>query len=317
MNVTTARQWMVTHEWMVKPMRQFEWISRKGLLVWLAEVFSALGMGLYLVALFADHWWAQLVGWGFIVVFKLPLHFLYLGRPWRFWRAIPPFTKAWKTSWFARGMFFSMVYVAFGTVQLATTYLLQHHLVAGGGHDAILAVDWIARVVAGIFVVLVGVYCGFAMSYCKSVPFWNTGLLPVVFVVMGVADGLALLMGIGLVAGDVNMTALESLSRIALIINAMLIVTYLTNASYQSSTAGLSVKDLIRGQTATVFWGGIVVLGIAVPLAISVASVFTGEATSPVLISAVVCHTIGAFSLKYAVLKVGIYRPILPKVAVY
>ena len=48
----TARQWMVTHEWMVKPMAQTEWIEGKGLLVWLAEVFSALGTGLYLVSLF-------------------------------------------------------------------------------------------------------------------------------------------------------------------------------------------------------------------------------------------------------------------------
>ncbi len=52
MNIQTARQWMVTHEWMIKPMGQTEWISGKGLLVWLAEVFSALGTGLYLVAIF-------------------------------------------------------------------------------------------------------------------------------------------------------------------------------------------------------------------------------------------------------------------------
>ncbi len=37
----------------------------------------------------------------------------------------------------------------------------------------------------------------------------------------------------------------------------------------------------------------------------------------PLLVFAIVCHTIGAFSLKYGVLKVGIYRPILPKVSVY
>jgi hypothetical protein len=35
------------------------------------------------------------------------------------------------------------------------------------------------------------------------------------------------------------------------------------------------------------------------------------------LIIAIVSHTIGAFSLKYCVLKVGIYRPIIPKACVY
>ena len=39
----TARQWIVTHEWMVNPMQQTEWIEKQGLLIWLAEVFSSLG----------------------------------------------------------------------------------------------------------------------------------------------------------------------------------------------------------------------------------------------------------------------------------
>ena len=103
---------MVTHEWMVKPMRQTDWIDGRGLLVWLAEVFSALGTGLYLVSLFVDNWWGALAGWS-DRVFKLPLHLLYLGKPLRFWRAIPPFTKAWRTSWIARGMFFTLVFAVF------------------------------------------------------------------------------------------------------------------------------------------------------------------------------------------------------------
>ena len=95
MNARTARQWMVTHEWMVKPMAQAEWIEGKGLLVWLAEVFSALGTGLYLVSLFFSQshpkaaFWGGVLGWVGIAVFKLPLHFLYLGKPWRFWRSLP------------------------------------------------------------------------------------------------------------------------------------------------------------------------------------------------------------------------------------
>ena len=102
---------MVTHEWMVKPMRQTEWIEGKGLLIWLAEVFSALGTGLYLVSSVCSARCAgvragraRLDHRGLEVA--LPL--FYLGKPWRFWRAIPPFTNAWKTSWIARGMFFTI-----------------------------------------------------------------------------------------------------------------------------------------------------------------------------------------------------------------
>ena len=91
----------------------------------------------------------------------------------------------------------------------------------------------------------------------------------------------------------------------------------MVNANYQSSTAELSVKELVRGHLAWVFWLGILILGIIVPFAISVASYFTGEATAGLLVFAIVCHTIGAFSLKYGVLKVGIYRPLLPKSQAY
>ncbi len=323
MNVRTSRQWLVPHEWMVLPMRQVEWIEKKGLLVWLAEVFSALGMGLYLVAIIfllasgttvAGDWWAALIGWLFIVLFKLPLHLVYLGKPLRFWRAMPPFTKAWKTSWLARGMFFSMVFVATGLVQLVLSYLLVHHVVSSSAYDVVTVLNWIFGIVAGVFVVLTGMYAGFAMSYCKSLPFWNTGLLPFVFVFMGIADGLALLMAVGLVTNDVNIGTLESISRVMLVLNALLIAVYLVRAYRRRSTAELAARDLVKGHTAWVFWIGIVALGIVTPLVISLVTLFTGSDAAGLLIVAIICHTVGAFALKYSVLKVGIYRSVLPGV---
>jgi formate-dependent nitrite reductase membrane component NrfD len=314
---------MVTHEWMVKPMAQTEWIEGKGLLVWLAEVFSALGAGLYLASLFfalsdkfaVTAFWAGVLGWIGIAFFKLPLHFLYLGKPWRFWRSFPPFSNAWKTSWFARGIVMTMIFLFFGAIQLVLQGLIAYDVVTGTG---IAAANYVFMVLAGVFCVMTAIYCGFAMSYCKSVPFWNTGLLPFVFLLMGVADGLALIMGVGLVTGEGVIATAESVTRILLIINALMIIVYLVNANYQSTTAELSARELIRGHVAWVFWLGIVLLGIVVPLVISISSYFTGEeASAGLLIFAIICHTIGAFSLKYGVLKVGIYRPILPKAHAY
>jgi formate-dependent nitrite reductase membrane component NrfD len=255
------------------------------------------------------------LGWLLIVLFKLPLHLLYLGKPLRFWRAIPPFTKAWKTSWLARGMFFSIVFVAAGFVQLLLSYLLLHHVVSGSAYDVVSLLNWIASIVAGVFVLLTGMYAGFAMSYCKSLPFWNTGLLPFVFVFMGLADGLALLMGVSLVTNDVDIKTLESISRVMLVISALLIVVYLVRAYRRRSTAELAARDLLKGHTAWVFWIGIVALGIVTPLVISVVTMFLESNVAPLLIVAIICHTVGAFALKYSVLKVGIYRSVLPKVA--
>jgi formate-dependent nitrite reductase membrane component NrfD len=323
MNARTARQWMVTHEWMIKPMAQTEWIEGKGLLVWVAEVFSALGTGLYLVSLFfalreefaLTAFWAGVFGWIMIALFKLPLHLAYLGKPWRFWRSFPPFSNAWRTSWFARGIVFTMIFLGFGALQLVMQGLIAYDVSSAVG---IVAANYVFMVLAGVFAVMTAVYCGFAMSYCKSVPFWNTGLLPIVFLFMGVADGLALVMAVGLVTGEDVIATAESATRIMLILNSLLIVSYLVNANYQSTTAELSVKELIRGKLAWVFWLGIVALGIVVPFVISIVSYFSGaESTTGLLVFAIICHTIGAFSLKYGVLKVGIYRPLLPKAHAY
>jgi formate-dependent nitrite reductase membrane component NrfD len=71
------------------------------------------------------------------------------------------------------------------------------------------------------------------------------------------------------------------------------------------------------GRGAVVFWLGIVALGIVVPLVISFVSVYAGELSVPLLISAIVCHTTGAFALKYCLLKVGIHKPIVPKNSIH
>jgi formate-dependent nitrite reductase membrane component NrfD len=299
----TARQWMVSHEWMVNPMQQTEWIKGQGLLIWLAEVFSSLGTGLYLVSIFVNSWWGALIGWFIVVGIKLPLHMAYLGKPLRFWRAMPPFTSAWRTSWIARGAFFTAVFSFFGVLQLFTSYSMPHS-----------TIDITVKIIAGFFCVLTAIYCGFMMSCCRSVPFWNTGLLPIVIMNAGIADGLALLMAVGMWTGGVDFHAMEAATRILLLINVLLIGTLIMNSFYQSSTAGFSAKELLVGRAAVSFWIGVIILGILVPLGISIQTLlFEGDMSPAWMIGAIVSHTIGAFALKYSILKVGIYEPILPK----
>jgi formate-dependent nitrite reductase membrane component NrfD len=297
---------MVTHEWMVNPMQQTDWIQGQGVLIWLAEVFSSLGTGLYLVSIFVSSWWGALIGWFIIVSLKLPLHILYLGKPTRFWRAMPPFTNAWKTSWIARGSFFTAVYSLFGIFQLATSYAAPNS-----------GIDILMKIVAGFFCVLTAMYCGFMMSYCKSVPFWNTGLLPIVIMNAGIADGIALLIAVGMITGGVDFSTMEAVTRILLLVNVLLIGTLIMNAFYQSDTAGLSARELLAGRAAAPFWGGVIVLGILLPMGLSLQTLLAGgSATHGLMIGAVIAHTMGAFALKYCILKVGIYEPILPKAKV-
>jgi formate-dependent nitrite reductase membrane component NrfD len=309
-----TRQWMVTHDWMVKPMQQREWIEKRGWMVWIAETFTSLGTGLYLVSLFMNNWWGMLIGWLIVACLKLPIHLAYFGKPLRFYRTMPPFSNAWKTSWFARGILFSVFLLTFGFVQIVIAFPYVSHLLG----QAYMPLYVIFGVISGFFALGVGVYGGFIMNYVKGIPFWNSGIIPIVFIIAGIADGFGLIMGIGLAGGDTGLIATaEMWSRVFLITNAFIITVLLVSANYTSEIAKLSVREIIVGHVAAAFWGGIVFLGILVPFVVSILSLYTHDLTAVILIMAIICHTLGAFALKYCLLKVGIYRPLLPRTGAY
>ena len=302
------RQWMVTHDWMIKPTTQTEWIERRGILVWIAEVFTSLGAGLYLVSLIFDNWWGMVAGWVIIMFIKIPLHLIYFGKPLRFWRTIIPFTSAWKTSWFTRGINFNVYFSSIVFIQLVVGFITIN-VYPGTAWDG-----WYLGlgIAGGVFAFLVGIYSGFIMSYCKSVPFWNTAMLPIIILLAGIADGLALMLVVGLADTSVDLVAVETASRILLAANIIMIAAYVWNATYQSKTARYTALLIIKGSLAWWFWLGVIILGMVIPLTIASLSLFTGEATTGLLITAIVLHTMGAVALKYVLLKAGVHTPLLP-----
>ena len=42
------QEWMIIHKWMTDYTPQTEWIERRGILVWIAEVCTSVGTGLFL-----------------------------------------------------------------------------------------------------------------------------------------------------------------------------------------------------------------------------------------------------------------------------
>ena len=306
---------MKPYEWMVKYTPQTEWIERRGIMVWIAEVFTTLGFGLYMVSLAFDSLTAGLTGfialvasWIIIMFFKVPIHLAYFGKPLRFWRTLPPFTSAWKTSWFTRGILVTIMFGTFAFIQIVIAAVSRFAGLLPVNSEPEIAF----KVLSGTSAVIMGIYGGLIMNFCKSVPFWKSNLLPVVFFLAGIADGFGLTVGISLIRGGADMELAELGTRWTLVASAVILIAYLVNAGLRSPAARLAVTDLTRGHSVIAFWLGVVALGIIVPLAISLAGPLAGTAYGPLLILAVVTHTAGAFALKYCLLKEGIYRPILP-----
>jgi len=292
---------MKPYEWMVKYTAQSEWIERRGILMWLAEVGSGLGAGLYLISLYFDNLLGMFLGWLMIIVLKGGFHLAYLGKPLRFWRII--FKPG--TSWMSRGFIFMVLFVGFGAIQLAIS---QWAPAAAGAVTTF-------KVLTGISAFLLVIYTGFVMNYVNGIPFWNSALLPLLFVLSGALDGAGLIIAIGLSGGGgagVHIEAAETLSRVLLIGTAVVIAVYLWSGAYMGPAGKEAVIRLVRGSIAPVLWIGVVACGIIIPVVISVSTLFVGEMSSALLLVGIAGETVGAFCLKYSILKAGVYSPLIP-----
>jgi formate-dependent nitrite reductase membrane component NrfD len=289
---------MQVHEWMVNYTRQTEWIDRRGLFLWIAFYTGGLGGGLYIVSLFFNSLWGMFLSWLIIAVIKGGAHLIFLGKPIRFWRMV----SHPGSSWLSRGIIF-----VFSFIFLAGIQLVLSHWLPGS------ALEMAFKVMAGMVALAVSIYTGFVLNSIKAVPFWNSSLLPLMFVSYGIMGGFGLAIAISLSGGNINLSTAETWSRWLLIFNVVLVGVYLQAAAVRDVTGKKSVMEQIRGQLAPVFWVGIVILGIIIPLVLAFVSYVAGEVSSALLITGVVSEVIGGLSLRYCVLKAGAYKPLVAR----
>jgi formate-dependent nitrite reductase membrane component NrfD len=297
----TARQWMVTHNWMVEGNRQSEWIDKRGIMLWLAFYFGGLGGGAYIVSLFFNNLLGMALGVVIAVGIKGILHLFFLGKPARFWRLL--FHP--QTSWLSRGLFFVFTFGGFAFVQLVLSYLTKYN----SSMPDVGALIMVLKILAGICALCVATYTGFVLNSVKGVPYWGLSLLPVLFLACGVLGGFGLNVAIAAYDHSLNLDAAEMGSRIMLIVNVVIIALYLGIEARRHDAGKKSVLMQIRGSISGQFWFGVVALGIVVPAVIAISSIFTGEATAWVLVTGTVCEIIGGAMLRYCVLKSGMYNP--------
>ena len=289
---------MEIYHWMIDYTRQSEWIDRRGLILWIAFYTGGLGGGLYIVSLFFNSIWGMFIGWTIVAIIKGGAHLLYLGKPQRFWRIV----SRPQSSWLARGFIFVMLFVIFGAIQLIISYW------APG-----VAAEMVFKVLVGISAVVVAIYTGFVLNTVKAVPFWNSSLLPLLFVLCGILGGFGISVLIAISGGNVTLSTAEAWSRWLLIANALLIAIYLWQAAGRETTGKQSVMEQIKGSSALVFWVGIVILGIIIPLIIAFLGYIIEHMAPEILVFGVACEIVGGLALRYNVLKAGAYSPLVAR----
>ena len=278
------------YEFMVKHTPQKEWIAGPGILIAFAFFLGGISGGLYLVSLYFNNMPGIFIGW-LLAILMGGLDMAHLSKRHRFWRM---FLRP-QTSWIARGFIFVMLFIGFAAIQLALSSWLPG-----------TAAETIFKVLAGITAFAVTIYSGFVVSYVSAIKFWNSAIIPVLFVISGILGGLAILLALNLGGNYAQIMLLQSILRVALVIYALVIVIYLWSTTYAGSVAKSSVIWIVRGSIAPVFWVGVVSLGIIIPLAI----LFSTWISTAFIITAVVCVILGTLALRYVILKAGMYSPL-------
>jgi formate-dependent nitrite reductase membrane component NrfD len=287
------------YEFMVSYTPQTQWIEKGGIKLWLAFFFIELGAGMFFVASLFDNLWAMSIGWLLCAVLGGGLHLLYLGKPLRFWRMA--LSSGWKTSWISRGIIFVSLFLILGLI----------HMVLIGSATRFTAL----LAAADIFAFLTVIYGGFAMNYVNGIPLWNTALLPILYVVSGLWGGAEVTLGIALSSGGIAVgVAIEEWIRILLIGYLLLIPVYLMSVRYTSSTGQISVRYMLQSTWSPLFWIGVVILGMAIPLTAVITSFLTGLAAGsvPFLYAAILSGLIGDLAMRYLILRCGLYSPLIP-----
>jgi len=281
-------------EYMVKYTQQKNWIDGRGNFIAFAFFLGGISGGLFMAAAYFDSILGMFIAWLLSLTMGIS-YLIHLGQPSQSWRI---FMKP-RTSWISRGFIFIMLFIGLTFITL---------ILAEWFPDAKSTITAF-KVLAGIFAFAQSIYTGFAVSYVSAIKLWNSAILPILFVVCGFSGGLAILMGISLGGNAAQITTIENMTRITLIAFAVILIVYLWNTTYSNVAARDAVARLLGGNIAAIFWIGVVVLGVIIPIAISIVSYYI-EASSALLLTAVITEIIGGLSLRYIILKGGIYIPL-------
>jgi polysulfide reductase chain C len=284
------------YEFMVKYTPQKEWIEGHGIMLAFAFFLGGISGGLYLASLAFDSMLGMFIAWMAALVMGM-VDMAHLSKPLRFWRML---LKP-RTSWIARGFIFITLFIGCAAIQLALSFWLPG-----------TAVETVFKVLAGILAFGVAIYSGFVISFVGGIKLWNSAIVPILFVIAGLTGGLAVLLATSLGDNTARVIALANMTLVLLVVYAVFTAIYLWAITYESAAARDSVMRLLRGSIAPVFWIGIVLLGIIIPVALLLAVVITLNASLPALIIAVACVILGGVALRYAILKAGMYSPLVP-----
>ncbi len=235
-----------------------------------------------------------------------------LGRPFRVLRAL----MNPKTSWISIGAICDFVFLI-----LAGLWLIPEFEIAG--QHPFASLPWagnsplgiVFQALAGAAALVVIVYPGLVLAYSPSIPFWNTMLIPLQFLIFAQASafGLALVSALWVNVPSALLVTWATAEVLLLAVALLLFLAHLLNGAYSHPTAKVSVDRLISGDLRLCFVWGTLVGGLLGSLILAIYGAFWAEPGPNIFLLALsgLITFPGNWLSKYSVIKAGTYAPLL------
>ncbi len=280
---------------------QREWVQGQGLWLILGFFCSGIGAGTWLFSapLFFNLPAGLVLGFILMVVGSGGAHLVFLGHPMRAWRMLARIGSSWVSRGIAGMTLFTVSAVLYLLPAVSPSHLWRQD---GGFGTAMMALS--------IFAALwVATYKGFVFAAARGIPFWNSPLMPPLFIAYALRGGLAVLLLVAAAGGRFpGLHSLEIVKLWTVVSSAALVLFYIWVMSDAGVTAHQSVMEIVYGRAAGIFYLGVVVGGIVVPLAGGALGFFV-ELPLPAVALIGVCSLIGDLSVTWVIAKAGIYMP--------
>jgi formate-dependent nitrite reductase membrane component NrfD len=277
------------YEWMIKKTPQHEWIDDQGMFLWLAFFFSEIGAGAYFISLFYDFRPGYVVGYIVTLALGGLIHTAYLGNP---QRAFGMFLKV-RTSELSRGMWVILAFAGLGFFQS----------LLGFQYGVIL------KTLMGFICILLIMH-GFAtMNVMKAIPSWNQSTVLPLSIVSGIWVGSQVIQFMMGISGR-EVLGMEVWCRMILLAYIGLIALYLWGTFHASEAAKFSVSNLVRGGFSKLFYLGVILIGIVVPLLITLSMWGLGVYSAGIFLRLIFVFT-GDLLLRFCIMKSAYYTPLI------
>jgi polysulfide reductase chain C len=272
---------------------------------WLIAIYlflAGVGGGAHITAVTADFLgWTKVatigvcLGWPLVLIGCLCL-LGDLGNMINAWRV----ARKPDTSWIARGTIIISIFMIVGFIHMILW------IWPGTMGETNVAARHVVGVIGAVFAFGTMIYTGLLLGDALPIPFWNTVLLPILFFLSALSTGVMAVILVGVIAGA-EQSRLLTLGRIdvlLIVVEALVLAAYM-HASYRIPNTRMSAQCVLAGEAAAMFWFGVGVCGLLIPLLIDAVGLHGAWA-----VIASVLGLIGGLCLRYVVLAGGAMYPI-------